>query len=225
VNARCVLGFILGFALTGVGEAQIHKHPKLSTQIAERRARYLSDMPGETEFLDWVTSRDHEEMTAKTEALRELQHCVTVLAELPIGTILRIREHETDAFEAYRDAVTKMSSTILNSAKRVPKKIARQMLRDTIEPELRRMNREIRTYRKVRRNQAIGSAISIAAGVFLGAYAGLPPIVATSVAAGAGVIGGHLARKVAEASCSHGPEFRQKNDLYLLLRLTNEGAG
>jgi hypothetical protein len=29
----------------------------------------------------------------------------------------------------------------------------------------------------VRRNQAIGRAISIAAGVFLGAYAGLPPIV------------------------------------------------
>ena len=84
------------------------------------------------------------------------------------------------------------------------------------------MNREIRTYRKVRRSQTIGGAVSIAAGVLLGAYAGLPPIVATPLVAGAGVVGGHLARKAAEATCSHGPEFKQKNDLYFLLRLTNE---
>jgi hypothetical protein len=57
----------------------------------KRRARYLSDMQGETEFLDWAAKRDNEEMTAKTDALAELQHCVPVLAELPIATILRIR--------------------------------------------------------------------------------------------------------------------------------------
>jgi hypothetical protein len=188
----------------------------------KRRARYLSDMPGETEFLDWATERDDEELTTKTEALAELQHCVPVLAELPIATILRIRNEEQGAFDAYRDAVTKMSGVILASTKRVTKKAARQMLRDAIEPELRRMNRDIRTYRKVRRSQAIGGAVSIAAGVLLGAYAGLPPIVATPLVAGAGVVGGHLARKVAEATCSHGPEFKQKNDLYFLLRLTNE---
>jgi len=188
----------------------------------KRRARYLSDMHGETEFLDWVTERDDKEMTAKTDALAELQHCVPVLADLPIATILRIRNEEQGAFDAYRDAVTKMSGQILASAKPVTKKAAREMLRDAIEPELKRMNREIRTYRKVRRSQTIGGAVSIAAGVLLGAYAGLPPIVATPLVAGAGVVGGHLARKAAEATCSHGPEFKQKNDLYFLLRLTNE---
>jgi hypothetical protein len=188
----------------------------------KRRARYLSDMRGETEFLDWVATRDDEEMTAKTDALSELQHCVPVLAELPISTILRIRKEEQDAFEAYRDSVTKMSSMILTSAKRVSRKAARQMLRDAIEPELRKMNRDIRTYRKVRRSKAIGGAFSIAAGVLLGAYAGLSPVVAAPLAAGAGLVGGHLAGKAAEATCSHGPEFRQKNDLYFLLRLTHE---
>jgi len=161
----------------------------------KRRARYLSDMHGETEFLDWVTERDDKEMTAKTDALAELQHCVPVLADLPIATILRIRNEEQGAFDAYRDAVTKMSGQILASAKPVTKKAAREMLRDAIEPELKRMNREIRTYRKVRRSQTIGGAVSIAAGVLLGAYAGLPPIVATPLVAGAGVVGGHLARK------------------------------
>ncbi len=190
----------------------------------KRRSRYLSDMPGETEFLDWAATRDHEEMTAKTEALSELQHCVPVLAELPIATILRIRKEEQDAFEAYRDAVTKVSSMILSSAKRVSKRAARQMLRDAIEPELRKMNRDIRTYRKVRRSRVVGGAISIAAGVMLGAYAGLPSVVSTPLAAGAALVGGQLAGKAAEAICSHGPEFRQKNDLYFLLRLTNEAV-
>ena len=186
----------------------------------KRRARFLSDMRGETDFLDWMTS-DDEEMTAKTDLLRELQHTVPVLGELPIATILRIRKQEKDAFEAYRDAVTKMSSNILDD-KNVSKKEARQMLRDAIEPELRRMNRDLRTYRKVRRSQSIGTVISMAAGVILGAYAGLPPIASVPLAAGAGVVGGRLAAKAAEEACSHGPEFKQKNDLYFLLRLTNE---
>lgn len=188
----------------------------------KRRARYLSDMAGETEFLDWVTERDDEDMTAKTDALAELQHCVPVLTDLPIATILRIRNEERGAFDAYRDAVTKMTGLILTSAQRITKKVAREMLHDAIDPELRRMNRDISTYRKVRRSQIIGGAASIAAGVLLGAYAGLPPIVATPLVAGAGIVGGHLTRKAAEATCSHEPEFKQKNDLYFLLRLTSE---
>lgn len=186
----------------------------------KRRARFLSDMRGETDFLDWMTS-DDEEMTAKTDLLRELQHTVPVLGELPIATILRIRKQEKDAFEAYRDAVTKMSSNVLTS-KNVSKKEARQMLRDAIEPELRKMNRDLRTYRKIRRSQLIGSAVSMAAGVILGAYSGLPPIASVPLATGAGVVGGRLAAKAAEETCSHGPEFKQKNDLYFLLRLTDE---
>jgi hypothetical protein len=94
-------------------------------------------MRGETDFLDWMTS-DDEEKTAKTDLLRELQHTVPVLGELPIATILRIRRQEKDAFEAYRDAVAKMSSNVLTS-KNVSKKEARQMLRDAIEPELRNL--------------------------------------------------------------------------------------
>ncbi len=186
----------------------------------KRRARFLSDMRGETDFLDWMTS-DDEEMTAKTDLLRELQHTVPVLGELPIATILRIRKQEKDAFEAYRDAITKMSSNILDT-KKVSKKEARQMLRDAIEPELRKMNRDLRTYRKIRRSQSIGATLWTTAGVILGAYAGLPPMASVPLAAGAGLIGGRLGAKAAEEACSHGPEFKQTNDLYFLLRLTNE---
>jgi len=44
----------------------------------------------------------------------------------------------------------------------------------------------------------------------------------TPLAAAATVVGGRLVSKAAEEACSHGPEFQQKNDLYFLLRLTNE---
>jgi len=115
-----------------------------------------------------------------------------------------------------------MSSAILTMGKRVSKREARRMLRDAIEPELRKINRDIRTYSKVRRSQAIGGAISIAAGVLSGVYAGLPSAVSAPLCAGAGFVGGHLAGKAAEAVCSHGPELKQKNDLYFLLRLTHE---
>lgn len=213
------------------GQYKQHLLSQIFTMIADnvtfyfsyglkRQARFLTDMRGETDFLDWMTS-DDEEMTAKTDLLRELQHTVPVLGELPIGTILRIRQQEKDAFENYRATVTKMSSNILTS-KNVSKKEVRQMLRDAIEPELRKMSRDLRTYRKVRRSQSIGAAVWTAAGVILGAYAGLPPIASVPLAGGAGVVGGRLAAKAAEEACSHGPDFKQKNDLYFLLRLTNE---
>src|SRR5260370_33778190 len=123
-------------------------------------------MGGETVFFDWMTS-ENEESTAKTVLLRELQHTVPVLGELPIATILRIRKQEKDAFEAYRDAVTKMSSNILDT-KNVSKKDARQMLRDAIEPKLRRMNSDLRTDRKVRRSRSIGALMSMSAVVMFG---------------------------------------------------------
>jgi hypothetical protein len=59
-------------------------------------------------------------MTAKTDLLHELQHTVPILGELPIATILRNRQQEKDAFEAYRDAVTEMSSPILTVKTRWP---------------------------------------------------------------------------------------------------------
>jgi hypothetical protein len=76
-----------------------------------RNARFVSDMAGETDFLEWLT--DDERMTAKSLALHELEHSVPVLADLPIATILRVRKEERDSFEAYRAAIGMISATIM----------------------------------------------------------------------------------------------------------------
>jgi hypothetical protein len=186
----------------------------------KRKARFLSDMRGETDFLEWIN--DDEDMTAKSVALEELQHSVPLLADLTLATILRIRKSEKDAFESYQNAVTKMSSDILDAKNRVSKKQARQMFRDAIEPELKRMKKELATHQKIGLRQAAGGAVIMTAGVLLGAYAGLPPIAAVPVATLGTLVGGRLLTKVAEGACEHGPEFKQKNDLYFLLKLTEE---
>ena len=85
------------------------------------------------------------------------------------------------------------------------------------------MKKEIKTYQKVRRSQALGGMAAIAAGVLIGAYAGLPPLVAAPMAGVGSLVGGRLIAKAAEAACDHDPEFKQKNDLFFLLRLTEEG--
>jgi hypothetical protein len=184
----------------------------------KRKARFLSDMRGETDFLEWINH--DEDMTAKSIALNELQHSVPLLGELPVATILRIRKSEKDAFESYQNAVTKMSADILGASSNVSKKQARQMFRDAIEPELNKMKKELATHRTVTGRKALAGAAAIAL-VALGAYAGLPPLAVPLAQAGA-LVGGTLLYKAADAACEHGPEFQQKNDLYFLLKLTEE---
>jgi hypothetical protein len=184
----------------------------------KRKARFLSDMRGETDFLDWINH--DEDMTAKSVALNELQHSVPILGELSVATILRIRKSEKDAFESYQNAVTKMSADILGANSKVSKQQARQIVRDAIEPELDKMKRELATHRKVTGRKALAGATAIAV-VALGAYAGLLPLT-VPVAEAAALVGGTLLYKAANAICEHGPTFQQKNDLYFLLKLTEE---
>jgi hypothetical protein len=186
-----------------------------------RNARFLSDMPGETDFLEWLT--DDERMISKSLALHELEHSVPVLADLPVATILRIRKEERDSFEAYRGAIGTISANIMAAKNRVTKKEAREMFRTAIEPELRKMNREIVAYRKTQRRRVLAGVASVVAGVAIGAYSGLPPLVSVPLVGAASFVGTRLLGKAAESACEHGPETKQKNDLYFLLKLTQEG--
>lgn len=186
----------------------------------KRKARFLSDMAGETEFLEFFNHDDN--LDAKTLALGQLEHSVPVLLDLPFDTILRVRNEEKESFDSYRDAVTKMSAEILGANTKVTKAQARQMMRDAIEPKLKEMKKELKTYRTVKTRRTLGGIATVAAGVLLGAFAGMPTLVATAVAGTGALVGGEMLAKAAKDACSHGPEFKQKNDLYFLLRLQQE---
>lgn len=187
-----------------------------------RNARFLSDMPGETDFLEWLT--DDERMTAKSLALRALEHSVPVLADLPIATILRIRKEERDSFEAYRIAIGRISASIMSARNRISKREAREMFRTVIEPELQKVKREMVMHRETQRRRVLAGVASVVAGVAIGAYSGLPPLVSVPLVGAASFMGTRLLGKAAETACEHGPETKQKNDLYFLLKLTQEAA-
>ena len=74
-------------------------------------ARFLTDLPGETFLLDWLT--EDEELAATTSAMRSLTHTVPILGDLPLATLIRIRREERDSFESYRAAITKIASEVL----------------------------------------------------------------------------------------------------------------
>jgi hypothetical protein len=185
-----------------------------------RNARFLSDMPGETDFLEWLT--DDDRMTAKSLALHELQHSVPVLADLPVATIIRVRKQERDSFEAYRRAIGTISANIMSARGRVSKKEAREMFRTAIEPELQKMKREMSAHRKTQHRRIIAGVASVVAGVAIGAYSGLPPLVSVPLVGAASFVGTRLLGKAAESACEHGPETKQKNDLYFLVKLAEE---
>jgi hypothetical protein len=184
----------------------------------KRKARFLSDMPGETDFLELMNH--DEQLDAKTSVLQQLEHSVPVLLDLPFATILRVRKEEKEAFDSYRDAVTKMSAQIL--ATKVSRRQAREMMHDAIEPELKRMKKELKTYRKIQARRALTAVATGAAAVLLGAYAGMPTVTAAALGGAAAWVGAETLSNAAEAACTHGPEFKQKNDLYFLLRLQQE---
>lgn len=161
-------------------------------------------------------------MTAKSSALHELEHSVPVLADLPIAATLRIRKEERESFEAYRKAIGTISASIMSAKNRVSKKEAREMFRTAIEPKLREMNREMDTYRKTQRRRVVTGIASVAAAVAIGAYSGLPPLVSVPLVGAASLVGSGLLGKATESACEHGPETKKKNDLYFLLKLTQE---
>jgi hypothetical protein len=184
-------------------------------------ARLLTDRPREAFLLNSLTA--DEKLAATTTAMECLTHAVPILADLPIATLLRIRGQQRDAFESYRNAITRITSDVLNRKGKLSKKEARDMLQAVIEPQLSHLEKEIRSERQRQRNRIAGGLGTLAAGVAIGAFGGFPVGVTGALAGVAAVAGGRLLGKAAEVACEHGANLRQQNDLYFLLRLLKEG--
>jgi hypothetical protein len=185
-----------------------------------QKARFLTDLPGEAFVLDWLTG--DERLAASTSAMQLLTHEVPILADVPIATVMRIRREERDSFESYRMAVTKIAREVLQRKSRLSRKEAQEMLKTLIEPKILSLQKEIRFERKRQAHRIIGGLSSLAAGVAIGFFGGLPIAVAGAIAGAAALVGGRLLAKAAEEACEHGTNLRQQNDLYFIVRLMQE---
>lgn len=189
-----------------------------------QNARYLTDRPGETFFLEWFT--DDEELAASNAAMNAyLTHSLPLLGDLPIATLLRIRREERDSFLRYRSALERILTEVASKQKRVGKREIRELFKERIEPQLLRMKSELHEEGRRQRRRIVGGLGTLAATVALGAFGGvLPVLVKASLAAAGSMVGGRLLSKAAEATCEHGATLKEKNDFYFLLRLTQEAG-
>ena len=94
----------------------------------------------------------------------------------------------------------------------------KQMFEEQIEPELLKMKQELRLEQNRQVRRLAGGLSSLAASVGFGAVGMVPAALA------AGTVGAALLKDAATSICQHGPNLKEKNDFYFLLRLTQEIA-
>jgi hypothetical protein len=177
--------------------------------------RLLTDMAGEAIFLRDLG--DDTEFVSNTSGLQALTHALPLLSDMSIETLLRIRDEERDAFEAYRMNISAMSRTVMNQGMSTAE--GHEYFASLIAPSLEKLKREIALERKRQNARVAVGVASIAAGVAIGAFGGLPMMASVPAAALGTVIGGKLLTKAVESRCEHGQDMRQNNDLFFLLRL------
>jgi hypothetical protein len=187
-----------------------------------KNARYLTDRRGEAFLLELLTG--DEDIAASNEALNSyMRHSLPLLGDLPLATLLRIRNEERDSFGRYRSAVQRILDKVVEQNRRIGKREVREIFREQIGPELSRMKSELYQEQRRQRKRIAGGLATLAASVALGAFGGIVPLIAKAAIAGAGaMVGGRLLSKAAEAKCEHGATLKEKNDFYFLLRLTQE---
>jgi hypothetical protein len=185
-------------------------------------ARFLTDRPGETLLLDWVTA-DKEVSASSTAMNAYLTHSLPLLGDISIASLLRIRRDERDSFLRYRSALQIMLNEIAVRKKRIGKQEIQELYNERIEPELLRMKSELHQEQRRQRRRLIGGVGTLAATVALGAFGGIVPILAkASMIAAGSMVGGRLLSKAAEAKCEHGATLAEKNDFYFLLRVSQD---
>lgn len=96
------------------------------------------------------------------------------------------------------------------------------MFKALIEPQLTRLKSETRSERRRQTKRIAGGIATLAVGVAIGAFGGLPMAIGAAIKGALAIAGGRLLGKAAEVACEHGANLRQQNDLYFLLRLEQE---
>lgn len=185
--------------------------------IAPRfKATYLTDMAGEKEFIERLSSDDA--LAIKTaQALDNLTHEIPLIGSLPIRTILQIRGENHGSFELYRSTLKKIVRERILAGDLISGPDAHAIYEDVLAPALAQLEQEAnRQQRKWARKSL--ATVALAAGVVsLGATGALQSSQVMTLVGGAVMKGlvDHLAEAKTEAATS--------DSLYFLLQVTRAG--
>jgi hypothetical protein len=146
------------------------------------------------------------------------------MTEIPISTILRVRQRDPETFQNYRSAVTGIVRNYASNRKKVGVAEAKEIYLDVLKPQLDALQAQAKN---VRREQARSGLLKVAASsalIGLGIYSGILPSQLSNLVK---TIGGFsVAKDLAEslgALHRNSTEIRNHN-LYFLLRLKQESG-
>lgn len=183
-----------------------------------RRAKLLTDLPGDTELLRGLDQEDIEIQNQRAILFNALSHALPFTSELTILQTVRLRKELRGAFEQYRFAI----SSIVRSHERdhdLTHRRAKQIFNDELLPKIVALENQLEAERK-----RFGKKVAITAGVMsvvvgLGLFGILSPSMAL------GLLGGAATMKLADQIGDAASPLPQavSNDLYFLLKLKQRG--
>jgi len=190
----------------------------------QRSVKYLTDLPGEALFLAGGQDADNgrSEIAA---VIARLAHGVPLFSELPVRTILRMRQQDTDSFENYRHALRGIVEDYIKPGQVVTDRVATDLYNDVLRPALVKLRVDHATSRKDGRGKTAARIVAPTALITLGVVSGLLPHDVAQLLKMAGI--SSLVTQAADALISlrrDPPELRNQ-DLYFLLRLDNARTG
>jgi hypothetical protein len=179
-----------------------------------RRAKLLTDLPGDTELLRGLDQEDVEVQSQRAILLNALGHALPFTNELSLEQTVRLREELRGAFEQYRFAITSIVRSHERDQDLTPRR-AKELFRDELQPKIVTLENQLETERgRIRRKFAATAAVmSVVVG--LGLFGILPPAIAL------GLLGGAATMKIADQlgdAASPVPQVAS-SDLYFLLKM------
>jgi len=178
-------------------------------------AAYLTDLPGEAEFLKTLSSRD--ELAMLTAAIcAHLTHELPLLTDLPIRTVIKIRDENPESFEAYRSTLGKLVREHVGLNRSTTEKEAKEIYQDVLEPILTQLRSEAQRQHSRWLRKSVGTVAFALGVVSLGATGLLQTPEVLSLLGGATIKG--LVDQVSES----GTEPVTSSNLYFLLRPESE---
>jgi hypothetical protein len=185
-------------------------------------ARYVTDLPGEAEFFTEISKNDS--LAMQTAALcARLTHTIPMMSDLPLETVLKVRDAEPEAFLNYRSTITSIVKNHVHSGTPLTDSEAKEIYTDELLPKLQRLEAKAHQQRRSKIKGAAVKALASSAVLALGIYSGLLPATGTQVMTALG--GLSVAKDIAEGlgAIEKNPVEIRNHNLFFLLRLKQAG--
>jgi hypothetical protein len=183
-----------------------------------RRAKLLTDLPGDTELLRGLDQEDIETQNQRAILFNALSHALPFTNELTLSQTVGLRKELRGAFEQYRFAITSIVRSHERDQDLTPRR-AKQIFGDELLPKIVALENQLEAERKKMRNKGLATASVVSVVVALGLFGIVPPSTALTLLGGAATM--KIADQIGDAA-SPIPKVAS-NDLYFLLKLKQRG--